>query len=89
MGISLRWLLLLQRTVLGTWASVVAAGGLLSMGSVVWCTGLVVPGYVGSSRIRDQPMSPAFADRILFTVPPGKSCLLNFYEGSHLQGYYI
>ena len=39
----------------------------------LWCTGLVVPRHVVSSRPGIEPMSPALAGGFLTTVPPGKS----------------
>ena len=38
---------------LGEQASVAAAHGLSSTGSIVWCTGLVAPQHVESSQTRD------------------------------------
>ena len=62
----------------GVWASVVAACGLSSCGSRALehrlnscVSGSVAPRHVGSSRIRDEPVSPALASGFLATGLPG------------------
>ena len=49
-----------------------AAGGLYSPGSVVGLTGLVAPQYLGSSWIREETVTPAWAGGFFTTEPPGK-----------------
>ena len=63
---------------LGTWASVVAALGLSSTGSVVVAHGLVALQLVESSGPGMKPMSPAPAGGLLSAAPPGKSSVLTF-----------
>ena len=36
-----------------------------------WCTGLVATRHVGSSRIKNEPVSPALAGGLFVTEPPG------------------
>ena len=50
---------------LGVWASGVAAYGLCSAGSELWCTGLAASQHVGSSRTRDRTGVPCIARQIL------------------------
>ena len=58
---------------LGMWASVVAAHGLETAGSVSWYMGLVAPGMWNLPGPEIKPMSPLLAGRFLSTAPPGKS----------------
>ena len=58
---------------LGMRASVVAACGLKSMGSVSWHMGLVAPSMWDLPGPGIKPVSPLLASRFLSTAPPGKS----------------
>ena len=79
-GFSLWWLLLLQSTVLGAWASVVVARGLSSCGSQALECRLsscgeraqLLRGMWDIPRPGLEPVSPALAGGFLTTAPPGK-----------------
>ena len=58
---------------LGMRASVVAACGLKSMGSVSWHMGLVAPSMWDLPGPGIKPVSPLLASRFLSTAPPDKS----------------
>ena len=45
----------------------------------MWCTGLVPPRYVGSSRTRARTRVPCIGRRFLTTAPPGKSLASCFF----------
>ena len=60
-GFSMQWLLLLQST--GSKACGIQK--LQHTRSVVWCTGLVAPWYVGSSQTKDQTCVPYIGRLIL------------------------
>ena len=65
---------------LGARTSVVVARGLSSCGlraQQLWCTGLVAPRHVGSSRTRARTRVPCIAGGFLTTVPAGKPYLFS------------
>ena len=72
-GFSLRWLLLLQSTgcrrtgfsSCGTRAQQLWLVGSRAQPQQLWCTGLVAPRHVGSSRTRAQTRVPCIGRRIL------------------------
>ena len=75
----MRWLLSLQGTGSGSQAPEVAAPGLWSTGSVLWCMSLVALLHVESSQIRDCACVSCIGRQILYQWAPERPQNFSFH----------